>query len=42
MRTRLEREKFSMVVLVKAFAPAVKTIDLRLSGFNLQSQAILP
>lgn len=42
VRTRLKREKFSMMGLVKAFAPPAKTIDLRLSAFNLQSQAILP
>ncbi|HTX80399.1 MAG TPA: hypothetical protein VMC62_12050 [Longilinea sp.] len=42
VRTHLEKEKFSMVGLVKAFAPSAKTIDVRLSAFNLQSQAILP
>jgi len=42
VRTRLEREKFSMVGLVKTFAPSAEAIDLRLSAFNLQSQAILP
>jgi hypothetical protein len=42
LRARLEREKFSVVGLVKTFAPPAKTIDVRLSAFNLQSQAILP
>jgi hypothetical protein len=42
VRTRLEREKFSTMGLVKAFAPSAEAIDLRLSAFNLQSQAILP
>jgi len=42
VRTRLERERFSMMGLVKAFAPSTMTIDVRLLAFNLQSQAILP